>query len=29
MAQVREILQKKGSQVWSIGTAANALQAAS
>ena len=28
MAQVREILQKKGSQVWSIGTAANALQAA-
>ena len=28
MAQVREILQKKGSQVWSIGTAATALQGA-
>ena len=28
MAQVREILQKKGSQVWSIGTSATALQAA-
>lgn len=28
MAQVRDILQKKGSQVWSIGTGATALQAA-
>ena len=28
MAMVREILQKKGSQVWSIGTGATVLQAA-
>lgn len=28
MALVREILQKKGSQVWSIGTGATVLQAA-
>jgi CBS domain-containing protein len=28
MAMVREILQKKGSQVWSIGTGASVLQAA-
>jgi CBS domain-containing protein len=28
MVQVREILQQKGSQVWSIGTGATVLQAA-
>jgi CBS domain-containing protein len=28
MAQVREILQKKGSHVWSIGRSASALEAA-
>ncbi len=28
MASIREILQTKGSQVWSIGTSATALQAA-
>ena len=28
MAQVRNILQKKGSQVWTIGTGATVLQAA-